>query len=179
MTPKDVKQKAEIAFNNRDKFRSLFQDAYDYTMPTRQGFDHSNQLGQSRTDRIFDETAVVGVTEFAAELQSSLMPPFSRWANLVAGSDIEDEIEAEEVNEAQFGFMNRDDDRSLKAFKDSQKSLASSDIKRLDFQGLAQMEQLRLRRLGALRAGDAALRASQVSALSTIVGGAGDFYRSM
>ncbi len=97
-----------------------------------------------------------------------------------AHNDILDQLdEAEEVNEAQFAFMNRDDDRSLKAFKDSQKSLASSDIKRLDFQGLAQMEQLRLRRLGALRAGDAALRASQVSALSQIVGGAGDFYRSM
>ena len=97
-----------------------------------------------------------------------------------AHNDILDQLdEAEEVNEAQFGFMNRDDDRSLKAFKESQKSLASSDIKRLDFQGLAQMEQLRLRRLGALRAGDAALRASQVSALSQIVGGAGDFYRSM
>ena len=97
-----------------------------------------------------------------------------------AHNDILDQLdEAEEVNEAQFAFMNRDDDRSLKAFKDSQKSLASSDIKRLDFQGLAQMEQLRLRRLGALRAGNAALRASQVSALSTIVGGAGDFYRSM
>ncbi len=99
MTPKDIKHKAEMAFNNRDKFRPLFQDAYDYTMPTRQGFDHSDTLGQSRTDRIFDETAVVGVTEFAAELQSSLMPPFSRWANLVAGSDIEDVDEAEEINE--------------------------------------------------------------------------------
>tara|TARA_R100001015_G_C4619614_1_gene176365 strand:+ start:579 stop:1022 length:444 start_codon:yes stop_codon:yes gene_type:complete len=97
-----------------------------------------------------------------------------------AHNDILDQLDdAEEVNEAQFAFMNRDDDRSLKAFKDSQKSLASSDIKRLDFQGLAQMEQLRLRRLGALRAGDAALRASQMTALSTVVGGAGDFYRSM
>lgn len=97
-----------------------------------------------------------------------------------AHNDILDQLdEAEEVNEAQFAFMNRDDDRSLKAFKDSQKSLASSDIKRMDFQGLAQMEQLRLRRLGALRAGDAALRASQLTALSTVVGGAGDFYRSM
>ena len=97
-----------------------------------------------------------------------------------AHKDILDQLDdAEEVNEAQFAFMNRDDDRSLKAFKDSQKSLASSDIKRLDFQGLAQMEQLRLRRLGALRAGDAALRASQMTALSTVVGGAGDFYRSM
>tara|TARA_R100001509_G_scaffold20667_1_gene10735 strand:- start:6356 stop:6799 length:444 start_codon:yes stop_codon:yes gene_type:complete len=97
-----------------------------------------------------------------------------------AHNDILDQLdEAEEVNEAQFAFMNRDDDRSLKAFKDSQKSLASSDIKRLDFQGLAQMEQLRLRRLGALRAGDAALRASKLTALSQVVGGAGDFYRSM
>ena len=97
-----------------------------------------------------------------------------------AHNDILDQLdEAEEVNEAQFAFMNRDDDRSLKAFKDSQKSLAGSDIKRMDFQGLAQMEQLRLRRLGALRAGDAALRASQVSAFATVVGGAGDFYRSM
>ena len=97
-----------------------------------------------------------------------------------AHNDILDQLdEAEEVNEAQFAFMNRDDDRSLNAFKKSQKSLASSDIKRLDFQGLAQMEQLRLRRLSAVRAGDAALRASQVSALSTIVGGAADFYRSM
>lgn len=97
-----------------------------------------------------------------------------------AHNDILDQLdEAEEVNEAQFAFMNRDDDRSLKAFKDSQKSLASADIKRLDFQGLAQMEQLRLRRLGALRAGDAALRASELTALSQVVGGAGDFYRSM
>ena len=40
-----------------------------------------------------------------------------------AHNDILDQLdEAEEVNEAQFAFMNRDDDRSLKAFKDSQKS---------------------------------------------------------
>ena len=114
----------------------------------------------------------------AAQLEQERMQ--RKIQTMEAHNDILDQLdEAEEVNEAQFAFMNRDDDRSLKAFKDSQKSLASSDIKRLDFQGLAQMEQLRLRRLGALRAGDAALRASQVSALSQIVGGAGDFYRSM
>lgn len=98
MTPKTLKDKAQQAFEKRDRFKPLFQDAYDYTMPTRQGFDHSDQVGISRTDRIFDETAVVGVTEFAAELQSSLIPPFARWANLVAGSDIPDEDEAEEIN---------------------------------------------------------------------------------
>lgn len=99
ITPKTLKDKAEQAFNKRDRYKPLFQDAYDYTMPTRQGFDHSDQIGMSRTDRIFDETAVVGVTEFAAELQSSLIPPFARWANLVSGTDVEDEIEKEEINE--------------------------------------------------------------------------------
>ena len=67
---------------------------------------------------------------------------------------------------------------SIDAFKKSQKTLANSDIKRVDFQGIAEMEQLRLRRLGALRAGDAALRASQMTAAATIFNGAAGFYRN-
>ena len=77
MTPKTLKDRAEQAFTKRDRYKPLFQDAYDYTMPTRQGFDHSDQIGLSRTDRIFDETAVVGVTEFAAEeLLGARLCPF-------------------------------------------------------------------------------------------------------
>jgi len=97
-----------------------------------------------------------------------------------AHNDILDQLdEAEEVNESFYGFMNRDDDTSKRKFKQSQKELAGSDVKRIDFMGVAQQEQLRLRRLGALRAGDAAVRASQMTALSTVVGGAADFYRAM
>jgi hypothetical protein len=111
MTPKELKQRCEAAFITRDRFKTLFQDAYDYTMPTRQGFDQSSELGSSRTDRIFDETAVVGVNEFAAELQSSLLPPFSRWAEIKAGSEIpeeaREEIDAElqKVTETVFDYI--------------------------------------------------------------------------
>jgi len=76
-----------------------------------------------------------------------------------AHNDILDQLEdAEEANESLFGFMNRDDDRSLSAFKESQKDLASSDLKRVGFKGLAEQEQLRLRKLSTLRAGESAVQ---------------------
>tara|TARA_A100000172_G_scaffold79703_2_gene67387 strand:- start:1447 stop:1884 length:438 start_codon:yes stop_codon:yes gene_type:complete len=96
-----------------------------------------------------------------------------------AHNDILDEFDdAVEVNESLFGFMNRDDDNSLRAFRESQEAIAGEDTKRIDFKGVAEREQLRLRKLSALRAGDAALRASQLSALATVASGAADFYKA-
>jgi len=96
-----------------------------------------------------------------------------------AHNDILDEYDdAVEVNESLFGFMNRDDDNSIKAFRESQEAIAGEDTKRIDFKGVAEREQLRLRKLSALRAGDAAVRASQMSALSTLASGAADFYKA-
>ena len=40
--------------------------------------------GERRDERIFDETAVVGVQEFASRLQSGLVPNFARWADFTA-----------------------------------------------------------------------------------------------
>jgi len=93
-----------------------------------------------------------------------------------AHNDIADQLDqAEETNESL--FMNVEG-TSIDAFKKSQKTLANSDIKRVDFQGIAEMEQLRLRRLSALRAGDAALRASQLTAAATVFNGSAGFYRN-
>ena len=49
---------------------------------------YAETAGQRRDDRIFDETAVVGVQEFASRLQSGLVPNFARWADLMAGSEV-------------------------------------------------------------------------------------------
>ena len=98
LTSKQLCDLSAEAFTDRDQYKTLFQDAYDYTMPTRKGFDqNTDSVGQNRTDKIFDETAVVGVNEFAAHIQSSLIPPFSRWANLTAGNEVPEE-NREEVN---------------------------------------------------------------------------------
>ena len=96
-----------------------------------------------------------------------------------AHNDILDQLEeAEEQNEALYGFMNRDDDNSLNAFRRSQKDLANSDLKRVGFKGLAEQEQLRLRKLNTLRAGESAVRVAGLQAASTVLSGAMDYYKN-
>ena len=71
----------------RENFVPLFEECYEYALPMRESFYHET-VGQRRDDKIFDETAVVGVQEFASRLQSGIVPNFARWADLVAGSGI-------------------------------------------------------------------------------------------
>ena len=48
---------------------STFEECYEYSMPARESF-YPTTAGQTKTDKIFDETAVVGVQEFASRLQA-------------------------------------------------------------------------------------------------------------
>jgi hypothetical protein len=75
-----------------------FDEAMRLTMPGRGAF--FNQADQEKDiDEIFDETAIVAVQEFASRFQAAMTPNHSRWADLVAGSDVPEE-EREEVNRA-------------------------------------------------------------------------------
>ena len=65
----------------------MFEECYEYALPQRESFYHE-EAGQRRDDKIFDETAVVGVQEFASRLQSGIVPNFARWADLMAGSEV-------------------------------------------------------------------------------------------
>jgi len=81
----------------QDHWKPKYEEAYEYTLPQRQSF-YEETPADRRTDKIFDETAVVGIQEFASRLQSGMVPTFARWANLEAGVEIPEE-NVEEVNE--------------------------------------------------------------------------------
>jgi hypothetical protein len=89
-------EKFQKAKTNRVLFESLFEECYEYAMPMRQSFFYESP-GQRRDDKIFDETAVVGVQEFASRLQSGLVPNFARWADLLAGSEVPNQSQ-DEIN---------------------------------------------------------------------------------
>ena len=84
---KYYKEKFEKAKTIRQHFEDVFDDCYEYTMPMRETFK-SKTIGERRDEKIFDETAVVGVQEFASRLQQGLVPNFARWADFAAGSEI-------------------------------------------------------------------------------------------
>ena len=86
------------ALSIKDQWLPTFEECYEYALPQRESFYHES-IGRRRTDHIFDETAVVGVQEFASRLQSGIVPNYARWADFVAGSEIPEE-ERKEVNEA-------------------------------------------------------------------------------
>ena len=78
----------------KDQWTSVFEECYEYALPQRESF-FSETPGRRRTDHIFDETAVVGVQEFASRLQSGIVPNYARWAEFVAGSEIPKEQQKE------------------------------------------------------------------------------------
>lgn len=81
----------------KEPWLSVFEECYEYAMPAKESM-FIQAPAQRRTDKIFDETAVVGVQEFASRLQAGLIPTFTRWADLNAGSEIPEE-ERKEVDE--------------------------------------------------------------------------------
>ena len=84
---KQYLQKYQKAKSFREKWVPLFEECYEYALPQRESF-YTEDAGQRRDDKIFDETAVVGVQEFASRLQSGIVPNFARWADLMSGSEV-------------------------------------------------------------------------------------------
>ena len=84
---KEYLKRYEKAKAKRTNFVDVFEECYEYALPQRESF-YYEVSGQRRDDKIFDETAVVGVQEFASRLQSGLVPNFARWADLTAGSEV-------------------------------------------------------------------------------------------
>ena len=62
---KEYMAKYEKAKTLRENFVPLFEECYEFSMPQRESF-YTESIGQRRDEKIFDETAVVGVQEFAS-----------------------------------------------------------------------------------------------------------------
>ena len=91
---KQLLARYEHAKTIKQQWANTYEECYEYALPQRESFYQENQ-GRRRTDRIFDETAVVGVQEFASRLQSGIVPNYARWADFVAGTEIPKENQKE------------------------------------------------------------------------------------
>ena len=95
---KTLLERYSKAESNKQLWIPTFEECYEYALPQRESF-FSEHPGANRHDKIFDETAVVGVQEFASRLQAGIVPNFARWADLVGGQEVTEE-EKLDVNKA-------------------------------------------------------------------------------
>lgn len=85
MNGEDIIKRAKRAFSDREWYESQWQDCYDYAMPSRRGFE-AQTPGQDRMDKVFDETAIVALQEFASTMQQGMVPAFGKWFRFEPGS---------------------------------------------------------------------------------------------
>lgn len=97
-TIKNLKARIAKADKRRDDRRTLNQSAYEIAMPHRNLYSDTTE-GSSRMTGLFTSLGMSAVNNFVNNIQSSLTPPFTRFAELRAGDDIPEDIEGE-VNEA-------------------------------------------------------------------------------
>ena len=108
--PSSILERYQRAKSHKDNFIPIFEECYEYSMPGRESF-YGEEPGRRRDDKIFDETAVVGVQEFASRIQHGVVPNYSRWSDLKGGVEIpKDQREAvendlDEVTEYVFGVV--------------------------------------------------------------------------
>ena len=84
---KKLKALKARAKKRRDPWLPHWQDVYDYVFPYREGFFNKSE-GQRKTDWIFDQTAVVGVPQFASRIQTGMFPAQGRAFGLAPGVDV-------------------------------------------------------------------------------------------
>ena len=87
----DIYERYSKAKSTADLWMNMFQQAYDYAMPNRAEFSIQKYTpGSSRTEHVYDPTAVIGLRKFAANMQNLLMPAGQNWAHFVPGDDVMD-----------------------------------------------------------------------------------------
>ena len=90
LTPKQIKQRYEVAQRKKDLFEDLYRDAYEFAIPQRQlyGYWEGNSVGQKKMQRVFDSTAINSTNRFANRMQSGVFPSQRMWCRLEPGNNI-------------------------------------------------------------------------------------------
>ncbi|MBK8174226.1 MAG: head-tail connector protein [Rhodospirillales bacterium] len=94
LTPQNAWSRYQRARERRSVWEGLWQECYDFALPSRDTAISSSTAGARRWDRIFDGTAPDAVDQLAASMMANLTPPWARWFGFAAGPDINAEERA-------------------------------------------------------------------------------------
>lgn len=105
-----LKKRIKAAEARRDARRSLNQSAYEIAMPQRNLYNNQSE-GDSKMQGVYTSLGMSTVNNFVNNMQSSLTPPFTKWAEWKAGDDIPEDNnhdlneELQDLNKKIFSFL--------------------------------------------------------------------------
>jgi hypothetical protein len=71
------------------QYKALFESAYELALPQRNNWTSFSQ-GANKMTKVYDSSGISALNGFVNRMQSSLTPPFIKWAELKAGPAIAD-----------------------------------------------------------------------------------------
>jgi hypothetical protein len=83
------------ARERRRRWESLWQACYDHALPHRLSALGDAAPGVGASPTLYDGTAPDAVDQLAASMVAQLTPPWARWFDLAAGSDLDDTEKAD------------------------------------------------------------------------------------
>ena len=97
LTAGEIKKRYEVANKEKENFRDLYEECYEYALPNRNLYDgyYGSASGQKKTNRVFDSTAISSTQRAANRIQSNLFPPQRNWCRLQPGEEIEEKYKVE------------------------------------------------------------------------------------
>lgn len=85
-----LKKRLDKAKADRDQWRDILEEAYDYIVPSRNNFSNRT-AGDEENTQIYDETAPLAIPRFANRIQRSLFPEGQEFVLFKSGSDIDED----------------------------------------------------------------------------------------
>lgn len=82
-------ERYNAAYGRMMQWGDILEAVYRYANPTKRDFNRIVQTeGESKTDDVYDSTAIIATDLYANNVQSILMPPGQNWFGLDAGEEI-------------------------------------------------------------------------------------------
>lgn len=94
-----VLKRYETAKSNWQLWRSIYDEAYAYTLPQKNPWPQYITEGNRKNIWVYDITAVTSTRRLVSRLHSSLVPPGEEWFGLEAGEYVTDANERKQLNE--------------------------------------------------------------------------------
>jgi len=86
----DLMKRFTEAKKSWEQWRSLHQEAYDFSAPQRETF-RVHSPGSRKNRHIYDSTATQGLQQFSSRIEGSLVPAWQQWFELAPGEELPDE----------------------------------------------------------------------------------------
>ena len=90
-----LRSRIETMKTKRALWEDLFEEAYSYALPQRENFDQRTPGTERNENYTYDSTAMIGVQDLAANLQSAIVPAKSQWAILEPAEEVAEEQKLE------------------------------------------------------------------------------------